>query len=130
VTAYLLDTHVLLWAIREPKRLSASVKRVLENPHSLLYVSSISPWEMAMKYRIGKLDEAVYVLPNLNEHLQTLGAQELSFTIAHSLETSSIGLPQADPFDRALAAQAKLEGLTFISADELFDQAQGLKVLW
>jgi PIN domain nuclease of toxin-antitoxin system len=130
MNAYLLDTHVLLWAIREPKRLSVSAKRVLENPNSLLYVSSITPWEMAMKYRVGKLPEATYVLPSLNAHLQTLGAQELPFTIAHSLETSSIALPQADPFDRALAAQAKLEGLTFISADELFDQAQGLNVLW
>jgi PIN domain nuclease of toxin-antitoxin system len=130
VSAYLLDTHVLLWAIRQPKRLSLPAKRILENPNSLLYVSSITPWEMAMKYRIGKFDEAAYVLPTFPSHLQTLGAQELSFTTAHALEVSSIQLPQADPFDRALAAQAKLEGLTFLSADELFDQAQGFKVLW
>jgi PIN domain nuclease of toxin-antitoxin system len=130
VNAFLLDTHVLIWAVRSPKKLSNAAKKVLENANSVLYVSSITVWEIHMKYRAGKLPEAVDLVLDFEGSLQKLGAMDLVFTREHGFAAASVQIPQADPFDRALAAQAKLEGLTFISADELFDQAQGLKVLW
>jgi PIN domain nuclease of toxin-antitoxin system len=130
VSAFLLDTHVLIWAVRSPKKISNTAKKILENPNSLLYVSSITVWEVHMKYRAGKLPEAEDLVLDFEGSLQKLNAFDLAFTREHGFAAASIGLLQADPFDRALAARAKLEGMTFISADELFDQAQGLKVLW
>jgi PIN domain nuclease of toxin-antitoxin system len=130
VKSYLLDTHVFLWAIREPKRLSNAARKVLENPNSNLFVSSITPWEIAMKYRVGKMPEAIYVLPQFATHLQTLNARDLGFSLEHGLETSNVKLPHGDPFDRGLFAQAKLEGFTLISADSAFEDAVGVKVLW
>jgi PIN domain nuclease of toxin-antitoxin system len=128
--SYLLDTHIFLWAIREPKRLSNAARKVLENPNSILFVSSITPWEIAMKYRVGKMPEAIYVLPQFAAHLQALNARDLAFSLEHGLETANVQLPQGDPFDRGLFAQAKLEGFTLISADTAFEEAVGVKVLW
>jgi PIN domain nuclease of toxin-antitoxin system len=128
--SYLLDTHVFLWAIREPKKLSNPARKVLENPNSILLVSSITPWEIAMKYRVGKMPEAIYVLPQFTAHLQNLNARDLAFSVEHGLETANVQLPHGDPFDRGLFAQAKLEGLTLISADSAFEDVTGVKVLW
>ncbi len=128
--SYLLDTHVFIWAIREPKKLSIAARRILDNPQADLLISSITPWEIAMKYRIGKMPEAAYILPQFDSHLQKIRARDLPFSLQHGLETSSVQLPHGDPFDRALFAQAKLEGLTLISADTAFEDAVGVKVLW
>jgi PIN domain nuclease of toxin-antitoxin system len=83
-----------------------------------------------MKHRVGKMPEAIYLIPTFNDHLKQLGARDLPFTLPHALETSSVSLSHGDPFDRAIFAQAKLEGLTLISADGAFDDAVGVKVLW
>ncbi len=128
--SYLLDTHVFIWVIREPKKLSSVVRRVLDNPDAELLVSSITAWEIAMKYRIGKMPEAVHILPQFDSHLQKIGARDLPFSLQHGLETSSVQLPQGDPFDRAIYAQAKVEGLILISADQAFEDSIDVKVLW
>ena len=127
---YLLDTHVLIWVLREPKKLSTTARRILENPASDLFVSSITAWEINMKFRIGKMPEAMYLLPNFAENLEKLQAQSLAFTLEHALETSSIDLPHGDLFDRAIFAQAKVENLILISADSAFEDVKSVKVLW
>lgn len=127
---YLLDTHVLLWAVRFPKKLSKAAQKALENPQALLYLSSISVWEIAMKYRMGKLPEADKLVLDFEGSLQRLGITDLPFSQEHAIESASVSLPQSDPFDRAIFAQAKLEKLTLISADTAFEGAEGIKVLW
>ena len=74
---YLLDTHVLIWALTEPERLSPRVRALLEDPDTPLLVSSASAWEMATKHRLGKLSGAEAVLEGLEGHLSRLGAEEL-----------------------------------------------------
>ena len=71
---YLLDTHVLIWALTEPKRLSPRVRALLEDPDTPLLVSSASAWEMATKHRLGKFSGAEAVLEGLEGHLSRLGA--------------------------------------------------------
>lgn len=130
MNGYLLDTHTILWAVRAKRKLSSKALKVLENPHSLLYVSSISIWEIHMKHRIGKLPEADDLVLDFEGSLRRLNAFDLVFTREHAFEAASVQLPHGDPFDRALFAQAKLEGLTLMSADQAFEGAVGVKVLW
>ncbi len=130
MSGYLLDTHALIWAVRIKKKLSSKAIRILENPNSLLYVSSISVWEIHMKHRLGKLPEADDLVVDFEGSLRRLNAFDLPFTREHAIEAASVQLPHGDPFDRGLFAQAKLEGLTFISADSAFEDAVGVKVLW
>ena len=65
----LLDTHALLWAVGCPEKLSAKIRTQLEDRLSTVLVSTASAWEIATKYRIGKLDEAEEFLANYYEHL-------------------------------------------------------------
>ena len=55
--SYLIDTHVLLWWLFNDKRLCALSRDTIKNPHNTIIVSSASAWEIATKYRIGKMPE-------------------------------------------------------------------------
>ena len=59
---YLLDTHVMLWALTEPKRLGRTARDVIENRSSRLVVSAVSAWEITTKHRLGKLPQADVLL--------------------------------------------------------------------
>lgn len=127
---YLLDTHTIIWAVRIKKKLSNKALKVLENPDALLYISSISVWEIHMKHRLGKLPEADSLVLDFESSLRRLNAFDLSFSREHSIQAASVQLPHGDPFDRAIYAQAKVEGLILISADQAFKDSVDVKVLW
>ena len=60
----LLDTHVLLWALLEPQKLSPELRNALEDSDNTLVVSAASAWEIATKWRLGKLQRASAVVEN------------------------------------------------------------------
>ncbi|MCP9915814.1 type II toxin-antitoxin system VapC family toxin [Cyanobium sp. ATX 6F1] len=114
---HLLDTHVLLWWLAEPERLSAKVLAVLNDPGSDVLVSAASAWEIATKHRLGKLPTAAVLLGDYQGLLDRQGFRHLSISAAHGLRAGSYGQAHRDPFDRLLAAQGELEQLVLISAD-------------
>jgi len=116
----LLDSHVLLWAVVEPEALSESVRSVLTDPGNTLLVSSATAWEIATKHRLGRLPQAADLIANLGSYVEALGAVELPITIRHSQTAGSFPTEHRDPFDRMLAAQAVLEGLTLLTSDPVF----------
>ena len=127
---FLLDTHTLLWAVQEEKKLGRGARKVIENPDSLLYVSAISAFEIACKYRIGTLPGYSHVVENYQDILQRFGANDLSVCLAHARFAAHFEWQHRDPFDRILAAQASLENLTLISNDAVFATLPWLSVLW
>ena len=118
----LFDTNVLLWATREPSRLSKNAARAILDPHNDRFVSLVSMWELQIKFGPGKL-----TLPSPIEDLWPLWMRDLAATTL-PIEARHIGglsrLPQIhkDPFDRLLAAQARHEGMTIVSSDQIFSQ--------
>lgn len=126
---YLLDTHTLLWALITPANLSLQVLEIMENPSHTLFVSSASIWELATKFRIGKLPEAQALLTNMPYYLQRLTANELPISHKHALLAGQFQVAHRDPFDRMLAAQASLENLPLISKDPVFGQFD-IQVIW
>lgn len=126
---YLLDTHTLLFAVARPHCLSPKAKAAIEDPSARLFVSSATAWEIATKYRLGKLPQAKVILSDYEGSLARLGALDLSIEGHHALLAGSFEVPHKDPFDRILAAQAKLENLVIISKDPAFD-AFGVRRLW
>ncbi len=125
----LLDTHVFLWALFEPERLSKNVEKLLEDPKTGIVLSAASIWEISTKYRLGKLSHASYLVENLDQAMGSLQAEELPITWAHALEAGRWLVAHRDPFDRILAAQAALEGLPLITADPAF-QAFDIETDW
>lgn len=118
--AYLLDTHTFLWMRHAPDRLGERARAVCGEVSAELVLSLASAWEIAIKLSIGKL--------RLNEPLRevladarTRGISSLAIKETHVLRVRELPLHHRDPFDRILAAQALVEGLTFLSIDEAFD---------
>lgn len=126
----LLDTHVLLWALAEPRRLSVAAASLLRNPANSLLVSAASAWEIATKQRLGKLPGAEALVGSYHAHLRILRAEELPINSAHALRAGSFRVEHRDPFDRMLAAQAILEGVPLLTDDPSFATFPGLQTLW
>ena len=124
----LLDTHVVLWALAEPDRLSETARITLADPRVDLWVSAVSAFEIATKHRLGKLPGAERILAELNPLLTRLGAQQLPITMSHASIAGSLEWDHRDPFDRLLAAQAQLESLPLMTADVVFGQLPSVRV--
>ncbi|HEX9111349.1 MAG TPA: type II toxin-antitoxin system VapC family toxin [Terriglobales bacterium] len=112
----LLDTHVWLWALHDPSRLSHRVRDVLRNPANELWLSPVSTWEALLLNARGRIR-----LPtNLSEWLTAATAplREAPFTHEIVLIAQQLPLPHRDPADRFLAATAQIMDLTLVTADD------------
>lgn len=131
--SYLLDTHVLLWAISERKKLSAPVRAILDDINNTIFVSSISFWEIALKFSINKLN-ITGVLPDEVPGLSLeMGFQLISLNSDESASYHKLTITaHKDMFDRMLIWQAIQRNLIFISKDDSIAQysSVGLKTLW
>ena len=113
----LLDTHVLLWAAGLPDRLPSEARVLIENPATDLVYSAVSLWEVAIKKGLGRADFDVD--PRiLRRALLDNGYTELAVTGAHAAEVDLLPPIHKDPFDRILVAQARVEGMTLLTADQ------------
>ncbi|MBW8320251.1 MAG: type II toxin-antitoxin system VapC family toxin [Rhizobium sp.] len=127
--SFLLDTHTFLWWIMADSSLSHQARSVIEDPDALRCVSSVTAFEIANKFRIGKLDFAREIVESFDAALDDAGFQRLDITPSHALLAGQMPGNHKDPFDRLLAAQSKLESLTLVTADQAFDGFD-IKRLW
>jgi PIN domain nuclease of toxin-antitoxin system len=118
--SYLLDTHILLWWIFDDSKLNTRCRTIIGNPAHCILVSSASAWEIATKYRIGKLPEAKPIVEQYQQILKQSKFIELPITAAHALRAGGLPILHRDPFDRMIMAQAELEQLSVISYDHAF----------
>jgi PIN domain nuclease of toxin-antitoxin system len=109
----LLDTHVLLWWLDDPRRLSTEAAAAIRDPANEVFVSAASAWEIAIKKALGKLDAP----NNLMEALNACRFSPLSIAIKHALAIQDLPPRHHDPFDRMLLAQATAEGMTLVTRD-------------
>ena len=115
---YLLDSHVLLWWWFDPDRLSVPVLALIADPQTPVLVSAATVWELSLKHHQGKLPELAQAIADLSGLLQADGFQPLPIALAHGLRAGAYSQPHRDPFDRMLAAQAELERLVLLTADQ------------
>lgn len=114
----LLDTQVLLWAAGNSKRLTASARKLLNDPGNELCFSAASLWEIAIKHSLGRKDFRVEPRV-LRRGLLDNGYTELPITSQHTVSVEGLPDIHRDPFDRLLLAQALSEGLMLVTADAL-----------
>jgi PIN domain nuclease of toxin-antitoxin system len=120
MTRYLVDTHIFLWMISEPERLSNAARRVLESPSYETYLSLASLWEIGIKVALQKLTLAERPEIFCARALEITGIQLLNIQPAHVYRSCALPFHHRDPFDRMLVAQAKQEELVLISNDAMF----------
>ena len=113
----LLDTHLLVWAMGSPERLSAALAAMLQDPANTPVFSVASLWELVIKQGLGKPDFRVEPAL-LRRALLDGGWQELPVQAHHALAVAALPLLHRDPFDRLLLAQASSDGLLLITADQ------------
>ena len=118
--SYLLDTHILLWWLFNDPKLDTQCRDIICDPKHRLFVSSASAWEIATKYRIGKLPEAKQLVEEYAQILSQAKFIELSITSAHAIRAGNLPIAHRDPFDRMIMAQAELEGLPVLTYDKAF----------
>jgi PIN domain nuclease of toxin-antitoxin system len=112
----LLDTHLLLWAAREPHRLPAAARKLIADPQNDLAFSVISIWEAAIKSSLNR--PAFRTDPRmLRRALLDNGYGELPLTGEHAVSIDLLPAIHKDPFDRILIAQATVEGITLLTND-------------
>jgi PIN domain nuclease of toxin-antitoxin system len=125
----LLDTHIWLWSLIEPHRLSPRVAKALEDASNELWLSPISIWELALLVEKGRVllekDFEAWVI----EVVKTAGLKEAPFTSEVALETMRVQIPHRDPADRFLVATANVFGLTLVTADKRLIGAKGVSIL-
>ena len=113
----LLDTHSWLWMRAEPDRLSELSRQLLRNPESELFLSAASAWEIAIKFATGKLRLPQPPVAFVAQRLAEDRLSALPISLAHALHAGELPPHHRDPFDRLLIAQARIEGLTLLTAD-------------
>lgn len=87
-----------------------------------VFVSAASAWEVATKFRIGKLPGAGLMAQDFSARVERLGFRELPITVEHGQRAGLLPGSHRDPFDRILMAQAQAENLPIVSNEELFDE--------
>jgi PIN domain nuclease of toxin-antitoxin system len=111
----LLDTHILLWWLKDDPLLPARGGALIEDRHNEVFVSPMSVWEIAIKSQLGRLKADV-------EEVRTAALQSgfrpLPFNLEHAAAVARLPQHDGDPFDRALVAQARLEPLALLTHNE------------
>jgi PIN domain nuclease of toxin-antitoxin system len=125
----LLDTHIWIWSVEEPWKLTSEVASEIAQPENSLYLSPVSIWELGLlsqrKRVILKLDFAQWCKRSIEE----LSLKEAPFTWEVAAELPFTRSQHRDPGDRFLVATANTFDLTLVTADERLIAAPGLKVL-
>ena len=125
----LLDTHIWLWSLGEPHRLSRRVAKELDDQRNELWLSPISMWEAFLLFRKKRIQITPDFTTWLAASLSVLPVIEapLTFEVARTLPT--LDMPHEDPADLFLAATAKAFELTLITADRNLIKTEGISVL-
>ena len=125
----LLDTHALLWWWTNDKQLSQTARDAMLDESNTLLVSAASVWEIATKYRLGKLPMADKAIKQFHTLVEADGFEHLPMTWQHSLLAGSYTSEHRDPFDRMLAAQSEIEKASLVTCDPAF-AGFGTTVFW
>ena len=111
----LLDSHVALWWLEDSGSLGSRSRELIEYADEAFF-SAVTPWELGIKRALGKL-----TMPDgLADALASGGFIPLGISVQHAERAPGLPLHHRDPFDRMLIAQAQLEALALISADDSF----------
>jgi PIN domain nuclease of toxin-antitoxin system len=125
----LFDTPTLLWWFANDPQLSKMARATILDEGNDVFVSAASAWELATKYRVGKLPEARDVIPRFEQLVTADGFVYIPISHRHGLRAGSYQMTHADPFDRMLAAQAELEGMVLVTKDKAFADFP-IRTLW
>lgn len=125
----LLDTHIWLWGLLEPKRLGRAVTRRLEEPANELWLSPVSVWETLLLAENGKVEFSTSPRAWVEHQLDRVPMRDAPLTREVATMSRAIDLAHDDPADRFIAATAVIYDLTLVTADERLWASKRYEVL-
>lgn len=120
----LLDTHTLLWWLKDDPALGLDARSLIADGANEVFVSSASAWEMSIKRALGKLKAP----DDLDRIVEDEGFTQLEISFFHAEKAGELPPLHRDPFDRMLIAQAQAEGLDIVTSDNMFEK-YGVKTI-
>ncbi len=122
----LLDSRAYLWWLMDHRSLPPAARQAIAEPHSVVFVSAATIWELAIKRRLGRLrvDDA-----DLEAEIAENDFLELPMEARHAQRAADLPPHHPDPFDRMLIAQSQTEGLVCITGDAEFGEYR-VTTLW
>ena len=131
---YLLDSHTLIWAIGNSKRLPKQVLEILQDGDTQVFVSAVSLWEIAIKHGKGKLNLEKFQIQNIPDYCKEMELQQIPLMPDVAIGYSMLPFYEnhKDPFDRMLIYQCIRGDYTLISRDDKMRVyvKDGLKCIW
>lgn len=130
---FIIDTHIFLWLIFNPEKIEKAKLDILKNPKNKIYVTSITFWEISLKYSLGKLELNGFTPDELPHLADEMGIDMIPIDV-HTF-ASFYKLPREeshkDPFDRIIIHKCIDEKITLISKDRKFPEYEkyGLKIV-
>lgn len=117
----LVDTHILIWALDDPAKLSGLAATVIQEPTNDLSISAATVWEMAIKVGQGNLTLSLPYRQWMTRAITDLELTILPVTVDYADRQATLPPHHKDPFDRFMIAQALVDGISIVSADAIFD---------
>lgn len=124
----LLDTHTFAWFYLG-EGLPRRVRELIEDYQAEIFVSAISAYEMALKYRLGLWPDAGPLVAEFEALIEQAHFRTLDVSARHAIRAGLLATIHRDPFDRIIAAQADAEVLRVVSKDRQLE-ALGAEVVW
>jgi PIN domain nuclease of toxin-antitoxin system len=125
----LIDTHILIWAVDDPAKLTAKAASAVQEPANDLLVSAATVWELAIKIGLKKLSLSLPFHAWMTRVMHELDLSILPISVDYADRQSDLPHHHHDPFDRLLIAQALTDGTPIVSADAIKD-AYGVARIW
>jgi PIN domain nuclease of toxin-antitoxin system len=116
----LLDTHIAIWVVSNPIKLSAQAQALIVDPENVAHVSIASIWEIAIKNSLSRKANLPFGVEQALEEFQLAGLQLLPIRPAHLVAVEGLRGLHRDPFDRLLIAQAQVEPMRLVTSDRAF----------
>lgn len=126
---FLLDTHAFLWLAAEPEKLSPAVREIVEEGSSTLVLSAASGWEIALLWKLGRIELPEPPASFVSDAMQALLITPLPIGFSAAITAATLPLIHRDPFDRLLVAEAKRNSFTILTRDRIIPE-YGVDILW
>ncbi|HXF97655.1 MAG TPA: type II toxin-antitoxin system VapC family toxin [Gaiellaceae bacterium] len=108
------DTLAVLWRLADDRRLGQRARQAIAQPDNLVYVSAATAWEIALKRALARLAAP----GDIGDRIERNGFSDLAIELEHAVASAALPRHHGDPFDRLLVAQARIEDMTLVTADE------------
>lgn len=126
----LLDSHVAIWALSLPHRLAPEIAAILADEQNEIFISAAGLWEIAIKDALKRSSAPAIDAVRLAELCEIAQFGVLSVTGKHAIAVVSLPHIHADPFDRVMIAQAKVEPMRLVTHDRIVASYDPTFISW